>query len=75
MESEAEGVMGYHDLSESTLTADERIAEAERIIGMFEGFEDQLRSNEISMMARVESTSSCSVKQLFWLRDIKERVL
>jgi hypothetical protein len=67
--------MGYHDLSQCSLTPDERLAEAERIIGMMEGYEGELRSNEISMMAQVESTSSCSVKQLFWLRDIKDRVL
>ena len=67
--------MSYHDLSESTLTPDERAAEADRIINMLEGFESELRPNEKSMMARVESTGTCSVKELFWLRDIALRVL
>ena len=67
--------MGYHDLSECTLTADERVEEADRIINMLEGYEGELKSNEQSMMASVESTGTCSVKQLFWLRDIKDRIL
>ena len=67
--------MGYHDLSQCTLTDAERADEAAKIIEMFEGFENQLRSNEIDMMAKVESSGNCSVKQLFWLRDIKDRVL
>jgi hypothetical protein len=64
-----------NDLSECTLTADERTAEANRIIGMLEGYEDDLRPNETDMMSRIEATGNCSVKQLFWLRDIKDRVL
>jgi hypothetical protein len=67
--------MSYHDLSECTLTPDERVAEADRIIEMLEGHEGELRQNEKSMMAQVEATGNCSVKQLFWLRDISLRVL
>jgi hypothetical protein len=67
--------MSYHDLSECTLTPDERLAEANRIIAMLEGYESELRSNEKDMMAKVEAFGNCSVKQLFWLRDIKDRVL
>jgi hypothetical protein len=68
-------LMGYHDLSSSTLTPDERLSEAEKIIGMLEGFESELRSNEKDMIVKVEAFGNCSVKQLFWLRDIKARVL
>jgi hypothetical protein len=67
--------MSYHDLSECTLTPDERSAEAGRIMEMLEGYEEEFRPNEKSMMAQVESTGNCSVKQLFWLRDIKDRIL
>jgi hypothetical protein len=67
--------MSYHDLSECTLTADERLAEAGRIINMLEGYEGELKSNEQSMMASVESTGTCSVKQLFWLRDLARKIL
>ncbi len=42
---------------------------------MLEGYESELRSNEKSMMAQVEATGNCSTKQLFWLRDIKDRIL
>jgi len=66
--------MAYHSLSESTLTPDERIAEANRIIEMLEGFESELRPNEKDMMAKVEAYGTCSVKQLFWLRDILGRI-
>lgn len=71
---EGEAQMSYHDLSECTLTDSERLVEAERIIEMLEGHESQLRSNEISMMARIEATGRCSVKELFWCRDIRDRV-
>jgi hypothetical protein len=67
--------MSYHDLSECTLTPDERYAEALRIIGILEQSQDDLRENEKDMMSKVEHYESCSVKQLFWLRDIKDRVL
>jgi hypothetical protein len=67
--------LSYHDLSECTLTPEERSAEADRIIEMLEGYESELRPNEKDMMARVEATGACSVKQLFWLRDIKDRIL
>ncbi len=72
---EGEAQMSYHDLSECTLTPDERISEAMKIIGMLEGYEGTFNSNEVSMMAQVDSSGNCSVKQLFWLRDIKDRVL
>ena len=67
--------MSYHNLSECTLTPDERSAEADRIINMLEGYESEFSQNEKSMMAQVEATGNCSVKQLFWLRDIKDRIL
>lgn len=67
--------MAYHDLSESTLTADERLLEAERIIEMLEGYEGDLRPNEKDMMANIEARGLCSTKQIFWLRDIAQRVL
>ena len=67
--------MSYHDLSECTLTPDERYAEACRVIDMLEGFESELRPNEKDMMEKVQKYETCSVKQIFWIRDIKDRVL
>lgn len=65
--------MSYHNLSECSLTPAERLEEAGRIVGMLEDYMDELKTNEISMIEGLES--SCSVKQLFWLRDIKDRVM
>lgn len=67
--------MAYHDLSECSLTPDERLAEAGRIIELIAMLVDfkTLPTNECSLIENMQS--SCSVKQLFWLRDIKDRVM
>jgi hypothetical protein len=66
--------MAYHDLSECTLTPAERLEEAGRIINILAEYDDsEFSEKELSMMEGLES--SCSVKQFFWLRDIKDRVL
>jgi len=68
--------MGYHSLSECAMTAAERLEEAGRIVNMIESTAsayDRLTPKEQSFIESMKS--SCSVKQLFWLRDIKDRVL
>ena len=65
--------MAYHDLSEHTLTPAERIEEAGRIVEMLASHMDELTDKERSFVEGIES--SCSVKQLFWLRDIKDKYL
>jgi negative regulator of genetic competence, sporulation and motility len=65
--------MSYHDLSECTLTATERLEEASRIIEMLSSLMDECSEKERRFIEGLES--SCSVKQLFWLRDIKDRIL
>lgn len=65
--------MTYHDLSECSLTPQERLEEACRIVSILADYMDELRPNEVKMIEGLES--SCSVKQLFWLRDIKDRVM
>lgn len=65
--------MSYHDLSECTLSPEERMTEANEIIDMFDL--DKLSDIENSMVMNVTSNGRCSVKQLFWLCDIKDRVL
>lgn len=68
--------MSYHDLSECTLTPDERLKEAVDIIDMLEnGYSGEFSQSERSMMYSVVRYQSCSVKQLFWLRDIKDKYL
>jgi CBS domain containing-hemolysin-like protein len=69
--------VSYHDLSECTLSPEERYKEAEEIIQMIsevKDFED-LSESEQSMINSVQHFQICSVKQLFWLRDIKDKYL
>jgi hypothetical protein len=66
--------MSYHFLSECTLSPQERLEEAVRIMDMLED-SSELRDNERGMMSNIAKYQTCSVKQLFWLRDIKDRVL
>ena len=71
-----EDIMSYHDLSECTLTPAERLEEAGKIINMLTA--EKVTYFKLSLKERsfIDSLqSACSVKQLFWLRDIKERVL
>jgi hypothetical protein len=68
--------MSYHDLSECTLTADERRAEANKITGMLADAIDQMQDNERSFVMRIaDFYAPVSVKQIFWLRDLKDKYL
>lgn len=66
--------MSYHDLSECTLSPDERVEEKDRLIKMLEGVTD-FTASEIKFLESIESSGYVSVKQLFWLRDIKDKYL
>jgi hypothetical protein len=68
--------MNYHALSECTLSPAERLEEAGRIINMLTASTEtyfKLSLKELQFIDGMQS--SCSVAQLFWLRDIKDRVL
>ena len=69
--------MSYHDLSECTLSDDERLDEAKRIAQMLEGDDTimKLSEKEYSLVRKMKNANFCSTKQLFFLRDIKDRVL
>lgn len=67
--------MSYHDLSGSTLTDDERRAEADRILEMIKGNRDLLTLVETGFVDKVARGGPVSIKILFWLRDIKDRIL
>jgi hypothetical protein len=68
--------MSYHDLSECTLSDDERQAEARRLIEMIAPQEEKLSKQENGFIRdRLFHNCHVTVKQLFWLRDIKDRVL
>lgn len=71
--------MAYHELTkESGGTADDRRSEASRLMKIIEGFEwDDMTSAEITFLNEMEEndTRPVSTKQLFWLRDIKDKYL
>jgi hypothetical protein len=78
--------MSYHDLSECTLSDSERLAEADKIVAMLDAdkivamldADDEvmrLSDKEYDFISKQRNSVYCSVKQLFWLRDIKDRVL
>jgi len=65
--------MSYHDLSESTLTNDERVAEKDKIIErLMLGF-IEVTDSERRFLLQIEHSDIVSVKQLFWLRDINNK--
>lgn len=68
--------MGYHDLSSCTLTAVERREEGLRIVHMLRDSYDQMQEHERSFLERMDDLDiPVSVKQLFWLRDLKDKYL
>ena len=68
-------MMSYHDLSECTLTADERLAEAGRIVRIVtENPVDNFTQREIDFIHQMDHATFVSVKQLFWLRDLKDKL-
>jgi hypothetical protein len=70
--------MSYHDLSTCTLTAEERAEEAERLLTIIttDGSLGNLTDMEIEFLTQiVHMNYGVSVKQLFWLRDLKDKVI
>jgi hypothetical protein len=68
--------MSYNSLSECTLDSAERLEEAGRIVNMLTATDEVYFKLSLKERTFIESMqTSCSVKQLFWLRDIKDRVL
>lgn len=67
--------MSYHDLSECTLDADERRAEATRICDIIADDLDSYAPHEQKFIVDISSYDrAVSVKQLFWLRDLKDKL-
>jgi hypothetical protein len=68
--------MSYHDLSESTLTPEQRADERNRLVGMLLEVEYRMTNAEQSFVSdQRRATWPPSVKQLFWLRDLKDKYL
>ena len=62
--------MGYNDLSECTLTNDERVAEKDRIVSRLTEIQADMTRNESDFVTRIADGNYVTVKQLYWLRDI-----
>jgi protein-tyrosine-phosphatase len=64
---------------ESTLTAEERRAEADRILAMFDAHAhvyEQMSERDSGLVDTVSDVAEpVSAKQLFWLRDVLSRYL
>lgn len=67
--------MSYHSLSECSLNNEERCEEAYRIVNMISHLSDSMTKAEQDFLALMGHANYVSVKQLFWLRDIKDKYL
>ena len=68
--------MSYHDLSECTLTADERQAEAMRIADMLTNSLSKMSQKEREFVLLMGSAHvNVSTKQIFWMRDLRDKYL
>lgn len=66
--------MAYHDLSSCTLSANERLAEVQKLLSIIPK-DAQMTEQEEKFVKFIGGATFCSVKQLFWLRDIKDKYL
>ena len=70
--------MGYNDLSESGMTPEDMRAEATRICDMIRPAvgDFTMKQNELKFVMDIaDKHKPVSTKQLFWLRDLKDKYL
>lgn len=68
--------MAYHTLtSDSGGNEKDRIEEAQKICRMLEEFQDVMSQKEKDFIENMTDCDYCTTKQLFYLRDIKDRYL
>lgn len=60
---------------DSGSTAEQRVAEAHVICKMLEDALGGMENREMNFVESMADCAACSPKQLFWLRDIKEKYL
>ena len=65
--------MSYTNLSECTLSPDERASEKDRIVVRLTEIQADMTRNESDFVVRIADSNFVSVKQLFWLRDINAK--
>lgn len=65
------------DFNITTLTADERLAECQRIVAIFmhDAAAMQFTDKEADFVSDMNNSTSCSPAQLNWLRRIKDKYL
>ena len=71
-------LVAYHPLThESGGDADSRLAEARDLIRMLEDHYEAMTTREQTFIEDMQAKDcvGCTVKQLFWLRDIKDKYL
>ena len=68
--------MTYHPLTQES-GGDElsRIQEARTIVRMLEECSDEMTERQRDFVNQMANSDYCSTKQLFWLRDLKDRYL
>lgn len=68
--------MTYHPLtSESGGTEADRCDEAHTICGLLEEFWEEMSEKEKAFLTQMTDCDYCTTKQLFYLRDIKDRYI
>jgi hypothetical protein len=68
--------MTYHALTQDSGGSEkDRVEEARRICRLLEEFQDQMSSREVEFLSDMTDCDYCTTKQLFYLRDIKDRYL
>ena len=68
--------MTYHPMTtESGGNENSRISEAHTICRMLEEFQDLMSQKEKDFIESMTDCDYCTTKQLFYLRDIKERYI
>ncbi len=68
--------MSYHDLSDSGMTASERRSEASKIFDMICDYSEKMTPAERKFVDQMgDDFAPVSHKQIFWLRDLKDKYL
>jgi hypothetical protein len=55
--------------------SDSRVTEAQRLVDIITASADELTPREREFVMQMDGCKTCSGKQLFWLRDIKDKYL
>lgn len=67
--------MNRYSDQECTLTDDERVVEAMRIVKILYEYSAELSDNEERFVDQMSNSQTCSIGQLLWLRRIKDKLV